>query len=52
MVAVGAQKVETGEDLVAAVEKFDAGDVVTLDVKRRDGSMKKVSVTLQEMLDV
>lgn len=39
-----------GEDLVAAVEKFDIGDTISLDVKTRDGSLKKVSVVLQDMV--
>lgn len=51
VVAVGGDKVEGVEDLLAAIERFDAGDLVTLTLMR-DGRTENVQVRLQEMVDM
>ena len=45
IVAVGGQKVVTVEDLVSAIERFNVGDQVPLQI-RRDGKVLDMQVPL------
>jgi len=50
IIAVGGERVHTVEDLMTALEAFDAGDVCTLSVRRATGSVDEVQVRLQERM--
>ncbi|CAG9463155.1 unnamed protein product [Pedinophyceae sp. YPF-701] len=52
ILAIGGEDVRTFEDLQAAVERFDAGDVAMLTVKRApSGKRERVEVRLQERVE-
>ena len=50
ILAVGGDRVHTVEDLMVAIESFQAGDVCPMTVRRSNGEMEEVSVRLSEKM--